>query len=321
MSKLIKTKPEDLLNLQRGYFAHFVSDGIAINDVKTFEPRHRINNIHKTVNIRTFRLFLNAFFSVIIFLSAYYTRFYPISLLLFLALFDLRSLKTINLPINKSDFIPYENIEEVKMIKGKLGFNYAHIIIIDEKGNKSLKKLRLYDSQSSWDRAVILFTRIGKLNLVEKPHRSIEGLTRITVGNGVEYAIEGDRLLTLENGKFNEDRIDPFKYFRFVALIGIAGTVGASFAKVLIILENYQYSFIDYFVVVFFLFLTLIPLRYVRKTRPTTINKIDVKGFLIQKKHFIIKVKGWNGFTLKVKHHLKYFSKDGISKLKQFLES
>lgn len=321
MAKLIKTKPEDLLNLQRGDFAHFVSDGIAINDVKTFEPRHRINNIHKTVNNRFFRLFLNAFFSVIIFLSAIYTDFYPISLLLFLSLFDLRSLKTINLPINKSNFIPYQNIEEVKMIKGKLGFNYAHIIIIDEKGNKSLKKLKLYDSQSAWDRAVILFTRIGKLHLVEKPNKSIEGLKRITVGNGIEYAIEGDQLLILENGKFNEDRIDPFKYFRFVALVGVFGTVGASVAKVVIIIKNYQYSFIDYFVVVFFLFLTLIPLSYVRKTKPTIIRKIDVKGFLIKQKHFIIKVKGWNGFTLKVKHNLKYFSEDGINKLKQFLKS
>ena len=29
MTKLIKTKPEDLLNLQNGDYAHFVEDGIA----------------------------------------------------------------------------------------------------------------------------------------------------------------------------------------------------------------------------------------------------------------------------------------------------
>lgn len=320
MAKLIKTKPEDLLNLQSGDFAHFVTDGIAVNDVKTFEPRHRINNIHKTMSIRSLRLFLNAFFSVIIFLSAIYTGFYPLSLLLFWALFDLRSITNINLPINKSDFIPYGNIEEVKMIKGKLGFNYAHIIILDDVGNKSLKKLKLYDSQSGWDRAVFLFTRIGKLNLIEKPIKSIEGLVRVTVGNGVEYAIEGDQLLIVENGKFNEDRIDPFKYFRFVALVGVLGTAGAAAAKVASIVKNYQYYFIDYLVVVFFLFLILIPLSYVRKTKPTIFNKTDVKGYLITKRHLIIKVKGWKGFTLIVKHNLKYFSEDGVDKIKKFFE-
>ena len=61
--------------------------------------------------------------------------------------------KEIDLPLNKSDFIPYRNIEEVKLIKGRLGFNYAHIIIVDDQGTKSLKKIKLYDSKSGWDRA------------------------------------------------------------------------------------------------------------------------------------------------------------------------
>ena len=199
VAKLIKTDPKDLLNLQSGDYAHFAKDGIAVNDVKTFEPRHRINEIHKTSNTKTVRIALNIVFSFTVFVCAFLTGFYPLSLLLFLSLYDLRSVQRINLPVNKSNFIPYKNIEEVKMIKGKLGFNYAHIIILDDAGNKSLKKLKLYDSQSGWNRAVFLFTRIGKLNLIEKPTRSIEGLERITVGNGVDYAIEGDQLLILEN--------------------------------------------------------------------------------------------------------------------------
>ena len=167
MAKLIKTKPEDLLNLQSGDFAHFVSEGIAINDVKTFEPRHQVNNIHKTANVRKARIVGNVIFSVVVFGAAILTGFYPISLLLFLSLFDLRSVKRIDLPINKSNYIPYDNIVEVKMIKGRLGFNYAHVIIKDDQGNISMKKLKLYDSKSGWDRAVVLFSRIGKLNLEE----------------------------------------------------------------------------------------------------------------------------------------------------------
>lgn len=321
MAKLVKTKPEDLLNLQSGDFAHFVAEGIAINDVKTFEPRHQINNIHKTANVRGIRIALNVLFSVVVFTAAIYTGFYPISLLLFLALYDLRSVKRIDLPINKSDYIPYKNILEVKMIKGRLGFNYAHIIIQDDNGNKSLKKLKLYDSQSGWDRAVVLFNRIGKLNLAEKPAKSIEGLERITVGNGVEYAVDGDQLLLIENGKFNEERIDPFKYFRFVALVGVIGTIGAAIAKIVNIIQNYQYGVVDYMVVVFFLLFSLVPLKFVRKTKPTILKKSDVNEFKATNKEFIIKVKGWKGFTLVIKHNLKFFTPEGIERLKQYLSA
>ena len=66
MTNLVKTKPEDLLNLQNGDYAHFVEDGIAINDVKTFEPRHRINEIHKTSNVKNIRIGLNIVFSVVV---------------------------------------------------------------------------------------------------------------------------------------------------------------------------------------------------------------------------------------------------------------
>ena len=217
MTKLIKTNPEDLLNLQSGDYAHFVKDGIAINDVKTFESRHHVNEIHLTSSTKNIRISLNIVFSFAVFIFAFYSGFYPLSLLLFLSLYDLRSVQRINLPINKSKFIPYKNIAEVKMIKGILSFNYAHIIIIDNQGNKSLKKLKLYDSKSGWDRAVRLFDKLGKLNLKEEPINDISHLKRIAIGNGLEYAIDGDTLLLLENGNYNKEREDPFKYFRFVA--------------------------------------------------------------------------------------------------------
>lgn len=335
MAKLTKTQPQDLLNLQSGDYAHFVHDGIAVNDVTTFEPRHHVNNIHKTSDTKAFRLVLNVVFSLAIFAAALITGFYPISLLVFLSLYDLRSLNRSNLPINKSGFIPYDNIEKVKMIKGLLGFNYAHIIIVDDNGNKSLKKLKLYDSQSGWDRAIVLFTRIGKLSIEDVPQKDLSKLQKVTVGNGVEYAIEDDCLNLIENNKYKEEREDPYKYFRFVALTGFIGTLGAVVAKFDEMMSvyksssffkafkhvfvNYQYHLVDYFVVVFFILVSLIPLRYVRKARPTIINKSEVKEFEVTKKNFIIKLNGWKGFTLIVKHDLKYFTPEGIDNLKKFL--
>tara|TARA_B100000676_G_C18032839_1_gene819863 strand:+ start:476 stop:1441 length:966 start_codon:yes stop_codon:yes gene_type:complete len=321
VTKLIKTNPEDLLNLQSGNFAHFVEEGIAINDVKTFEPRHQKNEIHKTSNVRGLRLTLNIIFSVVVFTTALLTGFYPLSLLLFLSLYDLRGVKRINLPINKSNFIPYKNIEEVKMVKGILNLSYAHIIIVDDKGKRSLKKLKLYDSQSGWNRAVLLFERIGKLNLKREPIKDISDLKKITIGNGIEYAIEKDKLLLIENNKFNKDREDPFKYFRFVALIGLSGTLGAAAVKIRKIIEDHEYEVVHFTVVALFLALTLIPLKYLRKTKPTEVKKSDVKDFRITKKHFVIIMKGWKGFSLVIKHDLKYFTEEGIDELKAYLSS
>ena len=320
MAKLVKTNPADLLNLQSGDYAHFVQDGIAINDVITFEPRHHVNNIHKTRNIRGIRIFLNILLSVIVFALALITGFYPISLLLFMAIFDLRSIKRINLPLNLSDFIPYDNIEEVKMIRGKLGFNYAHIIVKDGKENRSIRKLKLYDSQSGWDRAVVLFRRIGKLNLIEEVAKDFSGLKKITVGKGIEYAVEGDELFLIENGKYKEEREDPYKYFRFVAIIGVLASLGAAGSKVRMIIENHEYQFVDYLVVVFFIFLANIPFQFVRKTRPTVIHKSDVIGFKIKRKKFKITLKGWKVFSLVVKHDLKFFTPEDIKLLKEFSE-
>ena len=103
--------------------------------------------------------------------------------------------------------------------------------------------------------------------------KPINDLQRITVGNGIEYAVDGDQLLIVENNRFNEERIDPFKYFRFVALVGFIGVFGASLIKIYNIVVNHQYYIIDFMVVLFFIFLALIPLRFVRKTKPTVLKK------------------------------------------------
>lgn len=319
MTKLIKTHPEDLLNLQSGDYAHFVDDGIGINDVKTFEMRHRLNEIHKTSDTKKIRIIINVFFSFSIFLFAFFSGFYPISLLLFLSLYDLRSIQRINLPVNKSNFIPYKNIEEIKMVKGMLAFNYAFIIIVDDFGKKSLKKLKLYDSKSGWDRAANLFGRLGKLSIKQEVIKDVSHLKRISLGNSFEYAIEADRLLLIDNGKFNKEREDPFKYFRFVAITGVCITLGAAITKVKKIIEYHEYDLVSFCVVIFFLLITLVPLSFVRKTKPTQIKKANVKGFKITKKNFVITLRGWSGFPLIVKHDLKSFSKDGVNELKTYL--
>lgn len=319
MAKLIKTQPENLLNLQNGDFAHFIEEGIVINDVKTVEPRHLQNNIHKTTNYRQLRIVLNILGSILILCAALYLGFYPLSLLLFLSLYDLRNLQHSNLPSNQSNFLPYNNIEEVKLEKGKLGLNYALIYLKDAQGKPSVKKLKLYDSKSGWERAVTLFKRIGKLSFSEHPVKDISSLEKITVGNGVEYAIDGDQLLVVENGKFNPEREDPFKYFRFVALIAFAGGITAIIAKVIMMMNEHHYSVIDFCVILLFVGLSYIPFTYLQKSRPTVLNKNKITSTQTKQNKFIIKYAGWNNFPLVIKHNLKYISEEDLIKLKNYI--
>jgi len=163
-----------------------------------------------------------------------------------------------------------------------------------------------------------MFDKLGKLNLQIDPVLDISHLKRISVGNGSEYAIDGNTLLLLENGKYNKEREDPFKYFRFIALTGVLITLGAAITKVKKIIEYHEYNPVHYTVVFIFLLLTLIPFSFVQKTKPTVLKKSNVKGFKITKKYFVIKVRGWKGFTLIIKHDLKYFTKEGIEELKTY---
>lgn len=318
MAKLIKTDPKNLINLQSGTYAHFVEDGIAINDVKTYEPRHRVSRINESRNVRGMRLVLNVILSLTIISVAFLSGFYPLSLLLFLMLFDLRAVQRINLPINLSDFIPFENIVKIKMIKGRLGFNYAHIIIKDDNGKSSLKKLNLYDSDSTWKRATELFDATGKLELVEDKQKDISQLERITVGQGIDYGIEGDQLLLIENNKFKEDREDPYKYFRAVVIIGFVLAICAAGAKLKNMINLNDYAVIDFLVVAFFLAVSIVPLRLIGRTNPTKIDKSDIIGVERLKKHLIIKLKPKKGFPFYVRFYSKYVTDNDLEKLNTF---
>ena len=154
----------------------------------------------------------------------------------------------------------------------------------------------------------------------EEVAKDFSGLKKITVGNGIEYAVEGDKLFLIENGRYKKEREDPYKYFRFVAIIGVLASLGAAGSKVRMIIENHEYQYVDYLVVVFFIFLANIPFQFVRKTRPTVIHKSEVIGFKIKRKKFKITLKGWKVFSLVVKHDLKFFTPEDIKLLKEFSE-
>lgn len=318
MAKLIKTHPKDLLNLQNGYYAHFVEDGIAINDVKTYEPRHRVSKINESSNVKTLRLALNVLFTLLIFTAIYITDFIPLALLMFAVLYDLRNVKRINLPVNKSNFIPFVNIVDVELIAGKLGFNYAQINIKDDQGKMSLKTLKLYDSESTWERARELFSHLKVLKPLNEKTKNISGLEQIGIDEGISYAIEGDKLLYLENGNFDFEREDPYKYFRFITSLGMFVLIVTSIKKLIDMINLHQYSVVDFIVLIFFIWLASIPFRLSRRSNPNVINKSEIKSIEVEKKNVLIKIKGWFNIPFIIKLNKKYISEETIDQLNRF---
>jgi len=318
MAKLIKTHPKDLLNLQNGYYAHFVEDGIAINDVKTYEPRHRISRINDSVNVKSMRFVLNGVFAIAVLAGVYFTGFVPLVLLMFVVLYDLRNIKRITLPMNKSNFIPFKNIIEVEMVAGKLGFNYAYIMIKDDNDKVSQKKLPLYDSESTWERAKVLFTHLGILKPLKKKTKDISSLQQIVIGEGITYGIEDDKLLYIENGKHDLEREDPYKYFRFLTTIGLLFTVATIVAKVSKMIAHNNYEFVDFIVLVFFIWVASIPLKLGKRSNANVIEKKDILEIKDGKKSVLIKTKGWFLYSFTIKLNKNYIAENTVEQLNTF---
>jgi hypothetical protein len=318
MAKLIKTHPKDLLNLQNGYYAHFVEDGIAINDVKTYEPRHRMSKINESSNVKSLRITLNILFTVVIFVAIYITDFIPLALLMFAVIYDLRSVKRINLPLNKSNFIPFVNIIDVELVAGKLGFNSALVNIKDDNGKLSLKTLKLYDSDSTWERAKELFAHFKILKPLNKVSKDITGLELIKIDEGVSFAIEDDKLLYIENGKFDLEREDPYKYFRFLTSLGLFILVVTIVKKIVDMIDKHQYEILDFVVLAFFIWLASIPYKLGKRSRANVINRADIKSIEENKKNVLIKIKGWGSIPFIIKLNKKYISEKAIDQLNTF---
>ncbi len=318
MVKLRKTHPSDLLNLQNGYYAHFVEDGIAINDVKTYEPRHRVSRINESVNVKSIRLVLNSVFATSVLVGVYLSGFVPLTLLMFVVLYDLRNIKRISLPMNRSNFIPFKNIIEVEMVAGKLGFNYAYIKIKDDNDKVSQKKLPLYDSESTWERAKVLFTHLGILKPLKKKTKDISNLQQIVIGEGITYGIDGDNLLYIENGKHDLEREDPYKYFRFLTTIGLLFTIATIVAKVFKMIVHHNYEVVDFVVLLFFIWVASVPFKLGKRSNANVIEKEDIVEIEDRGKSVLIKTKGWFLYPFVITLNKKYIAENTIEQLNTF---
>jgi hypothetical protein len=296
------------INLQNGMFCHLVGEFLIVSGNHNPEIINFEYDLSKTKNQKKARIILNIVFTLIFASAAVYTQFYPLILLLFLSLWDLRQLNRYKLPINKTKIIPLKNVTEIRLKKGQLGFNYMDVYL-ENNGDKSFIPLQLYDSESTLENAKVVTSKIGKLT--ESPEIEkieIVGYS-IPLNEVSSYVLKDDVLHYTQNNLFNRSRIDSYKYLRLVAYFALIMILVSIGIKINIINTTHT-NYIDNVVIVIFILAMLIPIKYVRKALPNTINVTDIIEFKQGNNKSSLILKQKIGFNLKVHLKSKFLPKD-----------
>jgi len=303
-----KSPVKATINLQNGKFCHLIDNTLVVS------RQHRPKSIplpvdlSKTKNVKKFRIFLNILFTLMIIATAIWSDFYPLVLLMFLSLWDLRQLKRYTLPINKTKVIPLDNIEGIELKKGQMGFNYMDVYIQND-GIKSLVPLQLYDSASTLLYAKTVAQEIGKLTKSPEIEKVTLKGYQIPLNETSSYISSGKSFLYCHNDVHTKSRVDSYKYVRVISYFVIALLLICIGIKVNSILTLFT-NFIDYIVVLIFALLTLIPIKYTQKALPNNILYNDILEVKKGKKKTYMVIKQKRGLNLKVHFKNKFVPSD-----------
>ncbi len=278
----IKKNSADLaLNLQNGEYCHFLPNHLVINSKLSFEYDNFKIDLSKTKNNKKARLVLNVFFTLIVFSFAFYTQFYPLALLLFVSLWDLRHLKRFKIPKNKAKIIPINKISEIKLSRGKLGFNYLDIYVLNE-GVKSFIPLQLYESESTLAQAKTLVNNTGKLTSFPETDRIKLTGPSFHVGNISSYVLHDKKWHYCEKGIHSKSRVDTYQYLRVLSWFLVGLGLYSIGVKIYAMNVNHAYP-VDFVVLAILASMIRIPYKYLSKALP---NTFEVKHFvkLVEKK-------------------------------------
>lgn len=310
-----KNPADQSVKLQSGMYCHLYDNKLVINDVTTIEPRHLKTPLNKTIDTKVFQYVLNVILTIALVVVILWTSFFLLMPLFFLSFWHIRKLKQQSLPQNKSNCIPVENIDYIELVKGRLGFNYMNVFI-DYNNKKSLKTLRLYDSESTFIQSKKLFEPwIQSIKENKKPPTKLSGID-IPLSYNEQYVLEGDFMYYTLALQYDPNKEDRYKYIRWIALFIFSVFVLAIVIKIV----NYS-NYVDFTVMVFFALLALIPLKYMQKAIPNKFSLETVKFVKEDKKHLVfhIKTKSWF-LPLKLKFKKALLSEDLRNHLKEKLK-
>lgn len=267
-------------NLQNGEKC-FVTDGklIITSDYKInpdkFEPKRGTGR-----DIKTIRLVLNIIFTVIIFTLAFFYSIYPLILLMFLVLWDIKQLKRYRLPIATTKCISIDWIKNVKVRKGNLGFSYIDLIFENKKGKEVMLPLKIYDSDEELEVALMTFEKLGYLK--ENSHKvargqEIKGDT-YKVNNRSELVINDQGIYFTKDGIYDQSNPDAFGLkITLFTVLSVIGLIMIAYQTWKLMSEGFNYPGLVLLILI--VLLSIIPFKRITRSMTSFIPKKDIIAF------------------------------------------
>ena len=309
-----KTPAEKRINLQSGMYCHVLENELVINDVTTVEPRHLEIKLDKLNTNNWLQYLLNIILTIGLIVFILFTSFFLFLPLFFVSLWHLRKLKQQTIPQNKSNCIPFKNIQQIELEKGKLGFNYLKIFI-NNNGVESLKIIRLYDSESTFEQTKLLLKNWIKENNTDSPEKIKVAGYPISISERENYLFNENFAFYTQNNVYDINKQDRYIYIRSLAIfIGLIITVSI-IAKISLMMDANS-NYIDVLVLLFFTSLYLFPKKFIQKAVPNQINLNTITKIKNSKNEIVLYLKDSSWFLpLKVTFQKKYLNKEQITYL------
>lgn len=267
-------------NLQSGEKCFITEDKLIVTSEYKINPDSFTAKRGKSRDLKKIRLAINVVLTVVVFTLAFYFSIYPLILLMFLILWDVKQLKHYTLPISTSNCIQIDWIEKVQIRKGNLGFSYIDLFFKSDKGVNVMRPLKVYDSDEELEVAIRSFEKLG---LLEKDSfkiakgDTIEG-DSYKLNNRTEIVFNNKGIYFTKDGVYETSNPDAFglKLTLFSVLCAIGLTlISVQTYKVL----NGAADAPAVTMIFILIAITLIPLKQIRKSNTNFIAKEDILGY------------------------------------------
>jgi hypothetical protein len=274
-------------------------------------------DMNKVSEIKTVKILLNAAVTLAILVMTYITGFYPLALLLFLTIWDLKRIKRQSLPLLKSDCIPLKNIKSIKFITGKLGFHELDMLVVNDEGKQMQKTMRLYDSKNEIVRALNILSEAGFTieNPMDAKNEKLKNAESITINENEKLYLLEKEIVIAKNNVYPQkaEYVGVNNFLFFVLMVGIVSSIAA---KTFIIIEKEQVLWVDLLVVFMFLLFLPLPFSLLNKSTSDVLQKEEILSAKIEKKRkrFFVVIESKSGWKLPLKRKVEFGNEEDAKK-------
>lgn len=306
-----------VFSLQSGLYCHFYGEYIVINDRPLVEKRDLEVDLNKTTDYKKLRLFLNILLTLGIFTMVAVTGFYPLALLVFMTIWDLKNIKRQTLPTLISDCIPLKNISGTKFISGKLGFNQIDLLITNNEGKQMVKVLKVYDSKEETLKAIGIFKELGWMNDNPMDENKTALLNQKSFPiSDTESLFVLEKEIAISRGGIYPERSEYVGINNVIFLFVQSLLTTSIFIKIYLMMEKQEFLWADGLVLLLLLLLFPLPFKYFNKSTADLIERDTIlKAYTEEKKgktFLVIEFK--SGWLLPLKRKIQFEDAEAAKK-------